>query len=150
MENQIAFNLHDGAYYLSILFGILGLIVIIGVIWFGNKIYKAPIWDSLRILNIVESFLGKSSNISTNELKSLVDSCADYRDKRNEFLSIYGQTIIAIFIVITLAILMITKTISAEAGLPILSAVSGFAIAKGANSSKGASNNTSPDDKPKG
>jgi hypothetical protein len=31
---------------------------------------------------------------------------------------------------------MLTKTITGEAGFPILSAVSGFAIAKGVNSSK--------------
>ena len=152
MDNQIAFTLNDGAFWLSIFFGILGIIVIAGVIWFGKQIYTASLWDALKVKEsrIIDSLLGNSPNNSANELKALVDSYADHRDKRNEFWSIYGQTIMAIFIVITLAILMITKTISAEAGLPILSAVSGFAIAKGASSNKGSTNNISPDDNEKG
>ena len=44
---------------------------------------------------------------------------------------------------------MITKAISTEAGLPILSAVSGFAIAKGSGSNKGTTNNISPNDETK-
>ncbi len=38
---------------------------------------------------------------------------------------------IALLVIVFLTILLLTKTISPEAGLPILSAVSGFAIAKG-------------------
>ena len=147
MDNQIAFTLNDGAFWLSIFFGILGVIVIAGVIWFGKQIYTASLWDALRVKEsrVIDLLLSSSPNNSANELKALVDSYADHRDKRNEFWSIYGQTIMAIFIVITLAILMITKTISAEAGLPILSAVSGFAIAKWTSSSKGSTNNISLD-----
>ncbi len=52
-------------------------------------------------------------------------------------MSAYGQIILAIFVVMIIAILLITKTISTEAGLPILSAIAGFAIAKGVNPSKG-------------
>jgi hypothetical protein len=44
--------------------------------------------------------------------------------------------LIAILIAIVLTILLLTKSITAEAGLPILSAVSGFAIAKGMSSTK--------------
>ncbi len=80
-----------------------------------------------------------------------MDSCADFRERRNEFWSVYGQIVLAIFIVVILAILLITKTISAEAGLPILSAVSGFAIAKGINSGKSRTNPINPaDNEPKG
>ncbi len=148
MDNQIAFALNDGAFWLSIFFGVLGIIVIAGVIWFGKQIYTATLWDAIRVKEsrLIDMLLGNSPHNSANELKALVDSYADHRDKRNEFWSIYGQTVLAVFIVITLAILMITKTISAEAGLPILSAVSGFAIAKGTSSGKGSTNNISPDD----
>jgi hypothetical protein len=147
-NQQLAFALNDGAFWLSIFFGILGLIVIGGVIWLGNRVYTATLWDSIKVKEhrFLEILLRNSPKNSANEFKALVDSYADHRDKRNEFWSIYGQTVLAIFILITLTILMITKTISAEAGLPILSAVSGFAIAKGASSNKGTSNNITPDD----
>lgn len=47
-----------------------------------------------------------------------------------------GQFVTAILIIIVLSILLLTKTISAEAGLPILSGVSGFTIAKGVSGFK--------------
>jgi hypothetical protein len=43
---------------------------------------------------------------------------------------------LSIFIVTILAILLITKTIEADAGLPILSGISGFAIAKSVSTGK--------------
>jgi pectate lyase len=42
--------------------------------------------------------------------------------------------VVAVLIVVVLALLLITKTISSEAGLPILSAVAGFAISKSTSS----------------
>jgi hypothetical protein len=61
----------------------------------------------------------------------LSDAYSDYLQRRNEFWTAYGQIIVAALIIVVLSILLITKTISAEAGLPILSGISGFAIAKG-------------------
>ena len=54
----------------------------------------------------------------------------DHTEKRNDFWTTYGQIVICVFIVCIIALLLLTKVISAEAGLPILSAISGFAIAK--------------------
>jgi hypothetical protein len=53
-----------------------------------------------------------------------------YLEKRNDFWEHYGQVALAVLIVVVLAVLLLAKVISAEAGLPILSAVAGFAIAK--------------------
>ena len=61
---------------------------------------------------------------------------SEYLQRRNEYLTAYGQIILAIFIVIVLAILLLAEVISAEAGLPVLSGVSGFAIAKTASSGR--------------
>ena len=58
------------------------------------------------------------------------DAYNEYLQRRNEFWTLYGQIIIAVLIVIVLTILLLTRSITAEAGLPILSGVSGFAIAK--------------------
>lgn len=68
--------------------------------------------------------------------KYLNEAYADYLAKRNEFWNTFTQVIIAAFIIIVLTVLMLTGVISSEAGLPILSAVSGFAIAKSARSEK--------------
>lgn len=55
---------------------------------------------------------------------------SDHTEKRNDFWTTYGQILICVFIVCIISLLLLTKVISAEAGLPILSAISGFAIAK--------------------
>jgi len=142
MQNQIFFNLNDGAFWLSIGIAVLGIIVLYGVFRFGRDIYDKTCWDSFRVKEhpLLDFLLNNSPNNSVNELKALVDTYSDHRERRNEFWAIYGQVVIAVFIVVILAILLITRTISAEAGLPILSAVYGFAIAKGINPGKSSSN----------
>jgi hypothetical protein len=129
MESQMAFQLNDGAFWLSVGVGLLGIVALYGVFRFGKDIYNKTCWDSFRVKEhrLLDWLIHNSPNNNTNELKALVDSYSDHRERRNEFWAIYGQVVIAIFIVVILAILLITHTISAEAGLPILSAVSGFA-----------------------
>jgi hypothetical protein len=66
-------------------------------------------------------------------LQEFSDVYRSYLRERNDFWEKYGQVVVAIVIIVILAVLLLTKTISAEAGLPILSAVGGFAIAKTAS-----------------
>lgn len=66
----------------------------------------------------------------------LAGAYSDYLERRNEFWTTFVQVVIAIVIVIILSILLLVKAISAEAGLPILSGISGFAIAKGVSGAK--------------
>lgn len=49
----------------------------------------------------------------------------------NEFWSSYGQIVISLFLIMAVSVLLILRVISAEAGLPILSGISGFAIGRG-------------------
>ena len=52
-------------------------------------------------------------------------------NRRNEFWMLYGQFILSLFVIVCVTILLLTGVISAEAGLPILSGIGGFAIGKG-------------------
>jgi uncharacterized membrane protein YhaH (DUF805 family) len=61
----------------------------------------------------------------------------EYLSRRNEFWTTYGQVTIAVLLLIVVTILLLTKTIDPDAGLPILSGVAGFAIAKGTNAPAG-------------
>lgn len=146
MDKSIAFVLNDGAFWLSIILGIFGIVIAGGVIWFGREIFSKSLPENFRHVEyLLHELINRNpNNNATNELKAIVESYADHRERRNEFWTVYGQIILALSIVVILAILLITKTISAEAGLPILSAVSGFAIAKGTNSSKGGGSTINP------
>lgn len=126
---------------LSILLVMLGLIVVGGIVWFGFVITRAekdsknfihhPTWE-----DILHHWRKHSPRYSDEMPRLAHDSYTEYLQRRNEFWTAYGQVLLAILIVIVLAILLITKTISAEAGLPILSGISGFAIAKGVSAAK--------------
>ena len=58
--------------------------------------------------------------------------CGKMLERRNELWQQYGQITITALIAIILAVLLLTRTIDAVAGLPLLSAIGGFSIAKAA------------------
>jgi len=108
-----------------------------GIIYFGTFLFKRntnrfpldhPFWD--HILHRLDQ-----SSARTAFARYLADAYGDFLQRRNEFWTTYGQLLTAALIIIVLTILLLTKTISAEAGLPVLSGISGFAIAKGASAS---------------
>ena len=125
--------------WLVLIVAVLGLLVVGAIVLFAWKAFSD---DSRGFVNY-EYYLDflSAHKIRSNLPVYVNEAYADYLQKRNEFWSTYGQVVVAVFIVIILAILMLTKTITAEAGLPILSAVSGFAIAKGVSSSKNSPTN---------
>ncbi len=130
-------------FWVVIFTGVIGLVVIGAIALFAWRAFSDKTRGFVEYEDYLE-FLDKQ-NIRPNIPKYLNEAYSDYLQKRNEFWSTYGQVVVAVFIVIILAILMLTKIISAEAGLPILSAVSGFAIAKGVNSTR--NNTINPFDK---
>jgi len=121
-------------FQIVIFTGVIGLLVILAVVMFALRAFSINFLDFFNYGRFLEFW--NENKIRPNIPKYLNEAYSDYLQKRNEFWSSYGQIIAAIFIVTILAILMLTKVISAEAGLPILSAVSGFAIAKGVSSTK--------------
>lgn len=109
MDSQIAFELNDGVFWLSIGIGVLGVVALYCVFRFGRDIYNKTSWDSFRVKEHRLLDLILNSHPTNNELKALVDSYSDHRERRNEFWAIYSQIVIAIFIVLILAILLITR-----------------------------------------
>ena len=128
----------EGQLWLSILLGFLGIGAFACIAWFGYVLTKPSKFDGSLIWEEVLHRLRKPGYLDDLP-RYLHDSYIEYLQRRNEFWTTYGQVLIAVLIVVVLAILLLTKTISAEAGLPILSGISGFAIAKGVSGSKSAS-----------
>ena len=135
---------------LCLLVALLGLAAILIILKFGLRIYgeRHPeegkrwwhFWDHL--------FHRIEKDRPWHDMRILArhasDAYIESLQRRNEFWSIYGQVIIAVLIIVILSMLLLTKTISPEAGLPILSGVSGFAIAKGISSGRGPLSNDGP------
>jgi len=128
--------------WLCILVGVLGLLALGGVVTFGIFLYRGrlrrlPMPEEEIWLRLIDhAFHGPSLRPL---LRPLVDEYSEQLQRRNEFWTGYGQIIIATLIIIVLTILLITKSISAEAGLPVLSGISGFAIAKSVSSARSSS-----------
>ncbi|MGB2518661.1 hypothetical protein OLL83_000757 [Shewanella algae] len=116
-------------FWLSLAMIFFCLLAILAVCRFGFAISK-------RDFNVL-FFKVLRRRIFTNgreqDASDLVDAYLGYLRERNNLWDKYGQIILSIIIIMVLAILLLTKTISPEAGLPILSAVGGFSIAKAAS-----------------
>lgn len=119
---------------LSITIAVLSLLVLGGAIYFGLKIFQEKYPFEPRRLY----YLMIKQMVNSNKyLPSFFDTLGEFLERRNEFWTSYSQSLISVFLIAVIAILLLTKTISAEAGLPILSGVTGFAIAKSATSRGG-------------
>ena len=124
--------------YICLLIGGIGLLVLAGVVVFGTLLYRG----SFRFSNKRDEFFWEHlverwiHGPSQPTIRPLIDASTEHLQRRNEFWTSYGQTIVAVLIIIVLTILLLTRTISAEAGLAILSGISGFAIAKSVSASR--------------
>ena len=120
---------------LCVLIALLGVGGIIGVMRFGRYLFDRSLDKYFPFPHFWEHLFHRIENGGVYRdsfwARQLADTYSDFLQRRNEFWTTYGQTLLAILIIVVLAVLLLTKAISAEAGLPILSAVSGFAIAKG-------------------
>lgn len=122
-------------FWLCVLLGVFGLMVVAGIAWFGYAILWLRIFNHPYLDKLFYKYF-KESHLFDGLTPHLAESYSEYLRRRNEFWNIYSQILLAVLIVTVLAILILSKAISAEAGLPILSGVSGFAIAKGVSGSK--------------
>ncbi|MBI5352674.1 MAG: hypothetical protein HZB50_08575 [Chloroflexi bacterium] len=121
MTTGTTFQPWDGIFSLSIAIGVFGILVILSTVWFAWRLTSRSYFVEKQRL---------SEGIDDDSRHALTEY---FNDSRITFWIAYGQIILAVLLIIVLAILILTKSISAEAGLPILSGISGFAIAKGAN-----------------
>ena len=108
----------DRAYYLCFAVAVFGLLAVIAIWGFAHYTYC----EQIKYYKPNKGLFGLDFLNFTRSM--------------SEFWSTYAQVLIATILITLLTILLLTKTISAEAGLPILSAISGFAIARGVSGSR--------------
>src|SRR5437868_1961205 len=122
-------------YAIAVLILVVGLIFLFGLYRFGTTLFGSQSTSLFAELRDFLMHFGPDSRRYQWWLDGLSNWYQTYLEKRNDFWEHYGQVALAVLIVVVLAVLLLTKAISAEAGLPILSAVAGFAIAKTNSSS---------------
>jgi hypothetical protein len=123
-------------FILAVLVLVVGILFLFGLFRFGITLFQT---QSSRLFTELDEILMRGLGPDSRRYRWWADSLSNwhqtYLEKRNDFWENYGQVALAVLIVVVLAVLLLLKVISAEAGLPILSAVAGFAIAKTSSSS---------------
>ena len=117
-------------FILAVLVLAVGLTFLFGLYRFGLALFGSESAGFMRELREFLMHFGPDPARYQWWVDGFTTWHQNYLQKRNDFWEHYGQVALAVLIVIVLAVLLLTKVISAEAGLPILSAVAGFAIAK--------------------
>jgi hypothetical protein len=116
-----------------VLVGIISLLVLGSLVYVGFYLHRSQRWPSPHFEHLLELWMhgGGPSKIDTAAVVGLVE---EWHSRRNEFWTSYGQFMLSGFVIVCITILLLTKTITAEAGLPILAGIGGFAIGKGTSS----------------
>jgi hypothetical protein len=123
--------------WLCILVAVLGIAAMGGMVYFGQALsrrIKPPdeeVWRAARELLYEPTSPFPLEAALATLYRTYGDAYAEFLQRRNEFWTTYAQVLIAAVIIVVLTILLLANAISPEAGLPILSGVAGFAIAKG-------------------
>lgn len=116
---------------LAVLVLVVGILFLFGLFRFGATLFsREPSRDFFEELRHFLINFGPDTRRMQGWVDGATSAYQSHLEKRNDFWEHYGQVALAVLIVVVLAVLLLTKVISAEAGLPILSAVAGFAIAK--------------------
>jgi len=126
-------------FWLCILIIAIGIAAIAGIVWFGQFLFRIHFGKRFPGDMFWEEILHrwfKDPHSYEDIPRYVSESYTEYLQRRNEYWTTYGQVIIAVLMIIVLTILLLSKAITAEAGLPILSGITGFAIAKGVSSSR--------------
>jgi Mn2+/Fe2+ NRAMP family transporter len=132
--------LEEPIFWYCLIVLLFGFSVLFAIYRFGQWLGAAQVinfrefWPPGFYADLIKLF--QDQKVRWNIPLHLVNANAEYLQRRNEFWTTYVQVLVAALIIIVLAILMLTKTIGPDAGLPILSAVSGFAIAKSVSSGR--------------
>jgi hypothetical protein len=117
---------------------IAGLIAAIIIMSFGKALLnnERKVLSENHLTQMISYF--EKVGMKSNPLWHLSNAEAEQLQRRNEFWTTYVQTIIALVIIIVITLLIVSKNVTAEAGLPIISGVSGFVIAKTVNNKNSA------------
>lgn len=133
----------EALFSLSIYMLLLGALIVVLIILFavlllyGRRWWwrKQPYPVEMLVHDLRHVLLEGPRRREALALGTVVGSAyAEHLARRNEFWMSYGQITVAVLLLIVVTVLLLTRTIDPDAGLPILSGIAGFAIAKSTSS----------------
>ena len=145
--DAVAHLSESSIFSLSLWMFALGALVVLLIILFALALVSARHWRWWRkepdptemllheLLHTLHDPARCKDALSAGALAATV--YGEYLSRRNDFWLTYGQITVAVLLLIVVTVLLLTRTINPDAGLPILSGIAGFAIAKGPAGSRG-------------
>lgn len=106
---------------------VISLLILGCLVFFGFILQRIKKYSDGMLEDILQHWMHNRPP-DPSVLSNVID---EYLIRRNEFWTLSGQFILSVFVIVCITILLLAKVITAEAGLPILSGVGGFAIGKG-------------------
>jgi len=135
----------EAVFSLSIYMLLLGALIVLLIIVFAVLLLHARRWRKepypleMLVHELHHLLMNGPRRREALMVGTLVGSAyAEHLARRNEFWVSYGQVTVAVLLLIVVTVLLLTRTIDPDAGLPILSGIAGFAIAKTTGPSGGA------------
>lgn len=125
------------SFSVILLVAVVSLLVLAAVAYFGFYLnhFRGRQWPP-HVEELLHFWIHQGPKPDAALITSVVD---EWYARRNEFWTSYGQFMLSGFVIAAITILLLTRTISAEAGLPVLAGVGGFAIGKGSSGRSGGS-----------
>jgi hypothetical protein len=119
--------MESSMFWVIILVSGISLFILACFVYFGFLLHRMRRFSN----GLLEEMLHHWMHNRPPDPSLLSNALDEYLSRRNEFWTLYGQFVLSAFVILCVTILLLTRVISAEAGLPILSGVGGFAIGKG-------------------
>ncbi len=136
-------NLSDPLLWVVFASFALGILVLLGMAFLYLRSYPRAEEDLIRRILFDHPFHPPSQQAYAYWLNRVATLCgeaiADAMAKREVFWTLLIQSAVSLVVVVFIAILLLLKIVTAEAGLPILAAFGGAAISHGVSSGRGAS-----------
>jgi len=122
------------SFSVLLLVAVVSLLVLASLAYFAFYLNKLKIGWSPHIDGLLHMWLNQGAKPDSVLISNII---GEWYTRRNEFWTSYGQFMLSGFVIAAITILLLTRTISAEAGLPVLAGVGGFAIGKGTSGRSG-------------
>jgi hypothetical protein len=125
---MVATTTPGASFSVLVLVSIVSLLVLAALAYFAFYINRARALNHLHFEELLQAWFFHSPRPDDSTVSNMI---GEWYERRNEFWTSYGQFMLSGFVIAAITILLLTRTISAEAGLPVLAGVGGFAIGKG-------------------
>jgi len=120
-------------FLLAVFVGGITTVVVGGLFYFSRFVFRQQLSHEAEVFLLLKTLVVSNQRYDDAALNFIADRLLL---KKDEYWTLLGQFILSTIVVGAITILLLVGAITAEAGLPILAGIGGFALGKGATSGR--------------